>query len=397
MRLVYNNFKLLMEDMVRDALPGYRVHCKTTPAKNIMNGELSHIGVFPQFVDVLFINKEKEYGVALVMQNLYKIYQQSSGIEEVIEIVKKAVSETMENPDNFVQKAAEKCPEPACCKKPMNVESLRQTNAVRGYENAPTCAGAVSRTSYNPPAEMFAESDELGEALSAYTDEDYEFKPVESSYSCEQKNGSGKKSYSLNAGLDGAPFAKANFASATSAACAEACLKICNHVKSEDVYRKFFDMYIVYCNESGNVTKAMLSASKMSEEELYNRAAENSARKHPMTFTKIEQGKYLLTTQNITNGAAAMLYPGGAAAMLYPGVLKKISEELDDDLYIAPVSDKFVFIWKKSGKKDVKAEMQKYYDMMEKLYGLSKFSECILHYHKDSGILTPLDSPVYKI
>lgn len=334
MRLVYNNFKLLMEDMVRDALPGYQVYCKTMPSKDIMNGALMHIDAFPQFVDVLFINNGKEYGVAIIMQNLYEIYRSSSNIEEVIQTVKKTVYETIENQESFIQKAAEK-------KMPREIK----------FDIPQADDKAVKQ---------------------------------------EQKN-----SYSL--GLDiAAKTSKKDDMTECTAAPADAAsapdafyLKICQTAPDKnDIYRKFFDMYIVYCNESGNITKAMLNASKMSEEELYNMTAENSAKKHPITFTEIEQDKYLLTTQNVTNGAAAMLYPGA---------LKKISEELDDDLYLAPVSDKFVFVWKKNGKKNVKEEMQKYYDMMEKLYGLSKFSEYILHYHKDSGILTPLDGLAYKI
>ena len=127
-------------------------------------------------------------------------------------------------------------------------------------------------------------------------------------------------------------------------------------------------VYIVsaeYGEYGVSLTKDILKAIGMTEEELFDAAIENSVRRYPALLCSLQESVFTPheECENLLDfgpghapaayGPAFVLtnsrFFWGAAALFYPGVIGRIHELLDDDFYVLPSSVHEVIVLAASG------------------------------------------------
>ena len=127
---------------------------------------------------------------------------------------------------------------------------------------------------------------------------------------------------------------------------------------------------------SAIVNNEMAAEMKLTEEELYELALENTPEILPVDLRTSEGGIYILTNQ---------LCIAGASVILYPGVLSALAEDVQNDLFILPASLNEVFVVPDTGQdvRDMNTMVQNANETV--LHNTDVLADHVYYYHRETN------------
>lgn len=121
--------------------------------------------------------------------------------------------------------------------------------------------------------------------------------------------------------------------------------KYCKELLEKVPHFEYMDLAVVFMLDENTVlSHEHIKDYEISEEELFNMAAENTRKAFPAVFVTMEEVLAELTGEEYKGNESAMYVLSnknkylGASTMMYRNQLKEIGESLNDDFYILPSS-----------------------------------------------------------